>query len=522
MDGHNPLCLFRSGRRVCQKTMVKNGKYPNEEPVITAKTMIRKISILYILLLSVFLGSCVEEADFSSSPSLRLEFSCDTVSFDTLFSEVMSPTAKFLVRNRNDKSLRISNVRLNSGAASPFSVLVDGQYGTSMDGLEIRANDSLYVLASVIVERHGGDVPFMVEDSLLFTLESGVQQSVLLLAYGRDVTFMHGIDLVADTTLAAGHYVIYDSLTVAQGATLSLQPATTLYFHDKAFMRVDGTLLAQGTVEAPIVFRGDRTDRMFSYLPYDRIPGQWDGVVFTSTSNGNRLACCDIHSANYGIRVEQGDTAVQRIAIESCKVQNFHGNALELVMARATVLNSLFANAQGNCVKVVGGDVSFAHCTIANFYVWRQRDVALALHNSIDGAPAPLHNALFANCVIAGSKEDEVMGYLTNLGDTVPNPVNYRFENSLINTVDVADSCFVDVKYDSIKVVPFGKEHFRLVDHDVFDYDFHLAAESTARGLASDEWLERLSVDIDGNARTAGAVDAGCYQYVEEAVEGEN
>ena len=472
--------------------------------------------------MSVCLVSCNEAPDFSSSPTLRLEFSCDTVSFDTLFSEVMSPTAKFLVRNPNDKALRIGNVQLAGGGVSPFSVLVDGQYGTSMDNLEIRALDSLYVLASVTVDRNGGDVPLMVKDSLVFTLESGVQQSLLLLAYGRDAVFLHGFDVPADTTFAPGHYVVYDSLTVAQGATLTLQPGTTLYFHDKAFMKVDGCLVAEGTTAAPILFRGDRTDRMFSYLPYDRIPGQWDGVVFTATSNGNRLAHCDIHSANYGIRVEQGDTAVQRITIEASKVQNFHGNALELIMARATALNSLFANAQGNCVKVVGGNVEFIHCTIANFYVWRQRDVALALHNSLDGAPAPLHNALFANCVIAGSKSDEVMGYLTNLGDTVPNPVNYRFENSLVNTVDVADSCFVEVRYDSVDVSPFGKEHFRLIDHDIFDYDFHLTTESTARGLATDEWLERLPVDIDGTPRTAGAVDAGCFQYVEEAVEGEN
>ncbi len=481
--------------------------------------MIKKIVLLYIGILSVFLGSCVEEADFSSSPTLRLEFSCDTVSFDTLFSEVMSPTAKFLVRNRNDKSLRISSVQLDGGGSSPFSVLVDGQYGTLLHDLEIRAKDSLYVLASVTVDRNGSDVPFMVKDSLLFTLESGVQQGVLLLAYGRDVTFLRGENFISDTTLAAGHYVIYDSLTVSQGATLSLLPGTTLYFHDKTFMKVDGCLKAEGRADAPIVFRGDRTDHMFSYLPYDRIPGQWDGVVFTATSNDNQLSHCDIHSANYGIKVEPGDTTLHRITIESSKVQNFHGNALELIMARATALNSLFANAQGNCVKVVGGNVNFVHCTIANFYVWRQRDVALALHNSLDGAPAPLRNAFFANCVIAGSKEDEVMGFLTNLGDTVPNAVNYRFENSLINTIDAADSCFVEIVYDSVGVSPFGKEHFRLIDHDIFDYDFHLTAESSARGIASSDFLDRLPVDIDGTPRSGAAVDAGCFQYIEESEE---
>lgn len=481
--------------------------------------MRKKIVLLYISLISVFLVACNEDTGFSSSPSLRLEFSCDTVSFDTLFTEVISPTAKFVVRNRNENALRISSVQLSGGAASSFSVLVDGQYGSLMHDLEIRAKDSIYVLASVSVGRNGADVPLMEKDSLVFTLESGVQQSVLLLAYGRDVTFLRGENIVADTVLAPGHYVVYDSLTVAQGATLSLVPGTTLYFHDKAFMKVAGRLNAEGRADAPIVFRGDRTDKMFSYLPYDRIPGQWDGITFTSTSNGNRLAYCDIHSANYGIKVEQGDTVQNRIDIESSKLQNFHGNALELVMARATAANSLFANAQGNCVKVVGGDVRFLHCTIANFYVWRQRDVALALHNSIEDAPAPLRGALFANCVIAGSKDDEVMGYLTAFGDTVPDAVNYRFENSLINTTNTADSCFMNITYDSIDVSPFGKEHFRLIDHDIFDYDFHLTAESSARGRASDEYLESLPVDIDGIPRTAGAVDAGCYQFVEESEE---
>ncbi len=478
--------------------------------------MIKKIAILYISILSVFLVSCNEDADFSSSPSLRLEFSCDTVSFDTLFTDVMSSTAKFVVRNRNENSLRVSSVLLGGGGESPFSVLVDGQYGTMMHDLEIRSKDSIYVLASVNIERNGADAPLMVKDSLLFTLESGVQQSVLLLAYGRDVNFLRGYNILADTTLAAGHYVVYDSLTVAPGVTLSIEPGTTLYFHDKAFCKVEGTLKAEGTVEQPIVFRGDRTDKMFSYLPYDRIPGQWDGVVFTSSSNSNMLSHCDIHSANYGIRVEQGDTTQQRITIESSKVQNFHGNALELIMSRATVSNSLFANAQGNCVKVVGGDVSFVHCTIANFYVWRQRDVALALYNNIDGAPAPLRGALFSNCVIAGSKGDELMGYFAEYGDTIPDAVNYHFENSMINTIDVADSCFVNIRYDSIDVPPFGKEHFRLVDNEIFDYDFHLTDVSAARGLASDEYLESLPVDIDGVPREAGAVDAGCFQYVEE------
>lgn len=475
----------------------------------------KRLLIYITLFCSALLASCSEEADFSASPQYRLEFSSDTVSFDTLFTSVGSPTAAFVVRNRNGKSLRVSSVELASGGNSGFSVLVDGQYGSLMTGLEVRAKDSIFVLASVRLANNGVPEPVAVRDTLLFNLESGLQQHVILEAFGMDAEFMRGAVLENDTVLPSGRYVIYDSLKVSQGATLVLEPGTTLYFHDKAFMRVEGTLQACGTLENPIVFRGDRTDGMFSYLPYDRIPGQWDGVAFASTSSNNVLRHCDIHSANYGIKVEQGCFDEERLMLESSKVHNFHGNALELVMARATVVNSLLANSQGNCVKVVGGNVRFVHCTIANFYVWRLRDVALALHNSLDGEPAPLHDAVFANCVVAGTKDDEVMGYMMS-ADSAGCAFNYRFENSLVNTPDTGDTCFVNVVYDRPENENFGKLNFRTIDNDIFYYDFRLSAMSAARGISSGAYAGVAPLDLDGNQRPSDAADAGCFQYTEQ------
>lgn len=475
----------------------------------------KRIYLLFTIISAILVTSCSEEAVFSSSPDYRLEFSSDTISFDTLFTTVGSPTATFVVRNRNSKSLRISSVQLSGGEKSPFNVLVDGQYGSYMHDLEVRSKDSIYVLASVCLERNSSDSPVAVRDTLMFNLESGLQQAVILEAHGIDVVFMRGVNIENDTILPAGRYLVYDSLAVSSGATLGISSGTTLYFHDKAFIRVDGTLNAQGTVDSPIVFRGDRTDNMFSYLPYDRIPGQWDGIVISSSSSNNVLRHCDIHSANYGIRVDKGAADDERILIESSKLYNFHGNALELSMARAVVINSLLANSQGNCVKVCGGDVRFIHCTIANFYVWKVRDVALALHNSIEGEPAPLENALFANCIIAGSKDDEVMGYNTAFADSVDCAFNYRFENSFINTPDVADTNFVNVVYDRPDSDSFGKLNFRTIDNGIFLYDFHIAAECAARGVASGYYLDVAPFDVDGNPRPATAADAGCYNFVE-------
>ena len=104
----------------------------------------------FLLLASVLLVvSCDEEAAFSSDPSLRLQFSCDTICFDTLFTTIGSPTATMNVYNRNKSSLRIADVSLVSGGKSGFRVNVDGQYSSSIQNLEIRKNDSLYVYVEI-------------------------------------------------------------------------------------------------------------------------------------------------------------------------------------------------------------------------------------------------------------------------------------------------------------------------------------------------------------------------------------
>ncbi len=472
--------------------------------------------IVYALLLSVLLAaSCSEEADFSSNPSLRLQFSCDTLMFDTLFTAVGSPTAKMKVYNRNSSSLRISNVRLASGGSSGFRMNIDGQSSNIISDIEIRKNDSIYIFVEATLDKNSSDVPLFVSDSLLFTLESGVQQGVTLLAFGRDVEFMKGKVFETNSNIARGHYIIYDSLVVSNGVELTIDAGTILYFHKDAVINVRGTLKAIGEHGSPIVMRGDRTDNMFDYLPYDNIPGQWGGVTFDSLSNNNILKHCDIHSAKYGILVQRGDTSAQRLTIESSIIENFDGNALETVMARVNVSNSLIANARGNCVKVVGGSVEFVHCTIANFYIWKQRDVALALHNSIDGKPAPLRNALFANCIITGSRTDELMGYLTQFGDTLSNIANYRFCSSLINTIaDEENERFADIVYDDKSVRPFAKEHFRLIDNEEFRYDFHLSDSTSARGIADSHYSQQLRYDLDGVERPLENADAGCFQYV--------
>ena len=197
-------------------------------------------------------------------------------------------------------------------------------------------------------------------------------------------------------------------------------------------------------------------------------------------------------------------------------IYNIVGNALESENSHMDVGNSLIANAEGNCVKIVGGNVSFIHCTIANFYVWKQRDTALALHNTLQENAAPLRRALFANCIITGSKNDEIMGYFSDLGDSIADGTNYKFVSSLLNTIaaDEENENFIKIVWDDKKTTPFGKEHFRLIDNNIYKYDFHLDSLSTARGIADEEYSRLYPTDLDSLQRPSTPTDAGCYLWV--------
>ena len=65
------------------------------------------------------------EYSISDDPSLRLSFSTDTLSFDTVFSEQGSATAQLMVYNRNANALLIDRVWLENGTV--FRVNIDGE-----------------------------------------------------------------------------------------------------------------------------------------------------------------------------------------------------------------------------------------------------------------------------------------------------------------------------------------------------------------------------------------------------------
>lgn len=421
-----------------------------------------------LLLLAAAMGACDSYDDFTTSPSALLSFPTDTLSFDTVITTVSTPTKGFVIYNRGDAGLRIASVRLRKGAASPFRVNVDGESlaAGNVSNLLIRGGDSLFVRAEVTMPALGHTGIGTLTDSLVFTLESGVQQAVMLTVAGRDGIFWHDMHISRDTTLTSQQpYILYGETVVDSAVCLTLEAGTTLMFHPEASLLVKGSLVANGTPDSMVVMRGDRTDRMFVNLFYDNTPMRWGGVNLAPQSHGNRLTCTDLHSGTWGIAAYDTD-----LQLDSCVLHNIGGHALQAVNSTITACNTQFSNALGHCVKLEGGDTQMTYCTMAQFYPWvANRGDALYITGNDDFM---LRRAHFHECLITGYANDVIMGDI----DDPYGEADYLFSGCFLKTVESGDERrFVNVTYqakdDDIT------ERFLLFNTTDFLYDFHIVSE---------------------------------------------
>ena len=365
--------------------------------------------IIYFLVLLTICVACQDDESFSTNTGLRLEFPADTLQFDTVFSQTPSSTYTFWIHNRNNDGIRLESVRLRRGNQSGFRINVDGIYldnsnGSQTNDVEIAKKDSILVFVELTAPETRQLDPVLVEDDLIFTLESGVQQKLCLQAWSWDAQKWFSPVIAMDTVVSSRvPILIYGDLTVNEGVTLTIRNMS-LYFHDGAGLEVYGNLQTENCL-----LRGDRLDRMFSYLPYDHISGQWKGIHLYPSSTSNELIRTEIRNPQYGVICDSAalDTTQCRLRMEECIVHNCAGNGVEAANSYIRLENCQLTNTLGHCLSVSGGIGEISYCTLAQFYPF-SADRGAALHFS--NRLTPLLRFLLEGSIVTGYEDDVMAG----------------------------------------------------------------------------------------------------------------
>ena len=331
--------------------------------------MVMKRILLFLIWCVGLLTACSDDDSFTTSRYDLLTFSLDTVKMDTVFTNVGSRTYSLWVYNHSGDGIRISTVRLRNGNQTGFRVNVDGTYldntlGSVATDFEVRKGDSICVFVELTAMENGQTEAQLVEDDLVFSLESGVDQRVNLRSYAWDAIKLTDLAVHRDTLIESPKpIVVYgDGIEVDSGAVLTLRHST-LYFHDKAGITIRGSLKTEN-----VVLRGDRLDHMFDYLPYDRISGQWEGLVFTSSSHYNSLTDTEIRNAMTAVDLEGTatlDSLQRRLTMTRCVIHNAKGDGIVADNSYIRLDHCQLSNTLGNCLALYGGIAEVDYCTLA-------------------------------------------------------------------------------------------------------------------------------------------------------------
>ncbi|HEY0298993.1 MAG TPA: hypothetical protein VGB84_07225 [Arachidicoccus sp.] len=459
-----------------------------------------------IIWLSCLLFAACNKQSFTSNPDaylfVQLPFGGDTLSFDTVFTSVGSVTQQFKIFNPNKEGIHISDLKLYGGGNSYFKINVDGKSGTDFQDIDLEAGDSMYVFVAVNINANDTTNPFLISDSIGYAY-NGKEGIIQLRAYGQNAVFMNTQIINHDTVWTNKlPIVLLGNITIASGATLSIEKGTKIYAHAKTVFEVDGKLFANGGSDTAdrILFTNDRLD-----YDYNEQSNQWHGINFGATSMGNVLNNVTVKNAFIGIADTAGDVlqSALRLTLYGCILTNHDYAALYLRNSNVNVANSLITNSNTQVVLENGGKYSFNYCTIAGYgnnYV-SHNNASLIIDNNAASSVVSSLQAMFTNCIVYGdtNQKDEIE---TDEQGQSNFSINFDYglykANSTLsgmtftNSIQNADPYFLDI------------DNFRN------EYDFRVAQTSPAIGSATPN---AVMTDILGQPRDGLKPTIGCYDF---------
>lgn len=471
---------------------------------------------------TLFFSNCSKEKFHTGD--VELLFSVDTLTFDTVFTQVGSATRSFKIFNPLDKTITISSISMENGD-SKFNINVDGTPGPVVKDIEIGANDSIYIFAEVTVDPNQplSISPFVLSENLLIKTAERTQK-VVLEAWGQNANYIPSrqgagkfallsCDFGTETWDDPKPYVIYGILII-QDCTLNLPKGAKIYVHGGVALSDDnvvysdgmiyvgenGRLNMQGTNDEPVLLQSDRLEEEFV-----DVPGQWKGVRYGSGSLPSEINHTKINSAIVGLQVD----SAANVTLDKVIIQNTSSSGILAIHSTMNADNCLITDNGGYGIQLeYGGNYELNYCTVASY---TNQSAAIRISNTVctkaqceEYIEAPIH-AQIKNSIFFGSQKDEV-----ELFDFSGNVAfDYSFKDCVVRvkdlTKDIAYPDFFDHCNPCINGI-YADPLFQDVDNQDYQLDTLSIAQEHAAPI-------QITDDLLQNMRDATNPDIGCYEY---------
>ncbi len=404
-------------------------------------SMKKKYSLFLLLTALLFLtginSSC---SKIKGNSKGHLNFSIDTLVFDTVFTTIGSTTQQFKIYNNENKPVQIDEIELMGGANSPFSINIDGEAKDFIKNITLRANDSLFAFVEVNLNVNSQTLPLIIEDSIRFRT-NGVDQYVKLTVWGQDAYF-HYKDLNEGTWPNDKPHVIYGYAGVDSSKTLNIQAGTKVYLHKNALLYIyKSTLNINGTLGNEVVFQGDRLESI-----YQEVEGQYYGIYFHQ-ARASTIDYAIMKNGTSGVHLFGNDASNPGYTLTMTNTRIFNPSRYGVFIysgAKVKAENCLISRCGTHALLVLeGGDFNFNHCNLVGY--GNSQSPAVGISNFYNDYTTgttnvgSINEGKFYNCIIAGKLGTEMaIDTLQMNGVTL----NFDFRSCLIRSETVYNDAF--------------------------------------------------------------------------------
>lgn len=435
----------------------------------------------------------------------NLDFSADTIVFDTVFTTIGSTTKHFKFYNHDNKPIKVSDITLMGGASSPYRINVDGVSGTSFQDISLEGDDSLYVFVEVTLDPNNQANPLVIEDSIRFTT-NGIVQYVQLAAWGQDAYF-HYKDIFpvinSDTTWANDKpHVIYGYAAVDSAKTLNIPAGTDIYLHKNAILYVyKGALNINGDINNRVTLQGDRLE-----MAYNDVSGQYYGIYFHQALPST-INYAVIKNGTSGIHLFDEDPGNSGYTLNLTNTEIFNCARYGVFIYSGAKVKAencvIYKNLNHALLVLEGGDFNFNHCHLLGYNTDGGQVPAVGISNYfVDVANSvtnvgSINEGTITNSVIYGDLDHELaIDTLSTGGVTLA----FDIHHNLIRSVDIFNDAFFSNN--------IWNQDPLFKSYDTPDYTFWYASPLRDNGITTP-----LTLDFNGNPRSLGAApDIGAYE----------
>jgi len=440
----------------------------------------------------------------------NLNFSTDTLVFDTVFTTIGSVTKRFKIYNNSNRTLNISQIQLVDGANSFFRINVDGMVGINFSEIELEGKDSLFVFVEVTLDPSNTSNPMVIEDRLKFTT-NGTDQFVELVAWGQDAYFHYSYISQDSIAYAEGiwpndkPHVIYGAVVIDSAKTLIIQAGTDIYLHKDAILFVNkGALNINGTLGNEVTLQGDRLEAF-----YDDVAGQYYGIYFNQALPSSiNYAIIKNGIAGVHLYSEDASNTGYTLQLSNTIIRNNSSYGLFIFQgAKVNAENCVIAKNGIHALAVIGGgDFNLNHCHLLGYGIGDNEAAAVGVSNWYTNSLlmqteiSSINEGTITNSLIYGNIDNELAI------DTIPNAsltLNFNFEYNLIKSS-----------------VIFGLPIFKPTNlwnqepllKDVPMNDFHFWSTSPLNDAGGALFPTSNGLDLDGTSRIGA--DIGAYEFL--------